>query len=299
MTEGGLTKMNTDKEYPGIPAAMSTKLFARFSSFIHREFGIKMGPAKRIMLQSRLTRRLRALKFHSYEQYYDYLFSPAGLTDELPLFIHQVTTNKTDFFREPAHYAYLVEQCLPTLEQELGCGKKRNTLQVWSSACSTGEEPYTLAMVLADYGRIRPDFDFNILGTDISPDVLSTAIRGIYEEDRVVSVPEMMKTRYLLRSRNRKKNLIRIDSDLRRKVRFQWVNLKSSLKAVSAPVDIIFCRNVIIYFDRPTQQLVLENLCERLKPGGYMFMGHSETLGGLALPLRSAALTIYRKTGMD
>lgn len=281
-------------DYPGTPRPMNDKTFRRLSSFIHEELGIKMGPAKQIMLQSRLMKRLRTLKIGSYDQYCDYLFSPDGFRDELPLFIHQVTTNKTDFFREPAHYVYLVEQALPTLTREFGTDRQR-PLRLWSSACSTGEEPYTLAMVLAEYALSAPGFTFDILGTDISPEVLDTAVQGIYDEEKIEPVPFNLKRKYLLRSRDRKKNLIRIAPEIRSRVRFQWANLKSSLTGITKMVDIIFCRNVIIYFDRPTQQLVLGNLCERLKPGGYIFMGHSETLGGLTLPLRPVALTVYRK----
>ncbi len=286
--------MEDDNIYPQeVPQAMSARVFRRFSTFIHDELGIKMGPHKQTMLQSRLSKRLRTLQLNSYEQYCDYLFSSEGFREELPIFIHQVTTNKTEFFREPTHYGFLAELVLPALGKNPSRGRK---LSLWSSACSTGEEPYTLAMVLSEYARSHPGFDFDILATDISPAVLEEATRGVYDEGRVDPVPLNMKKRYLLRSKDRKKNLIRVAPELRSKVRFQWANLKSPLSRLTNPVDIIFCRNVIIYFDRPTQQLVLGNLCALLKPGGYIFMGHSETLNSLSLPLTPVVQTVYQKT---
>lgn len=273
---------------------MSTVTFDLFSRYIQKELGIKMQQNKLVMLQARLMKRLRALGIESYEEYYEFLFSDEGHESELPHFVHQVTTNKTDFFREPAHFQYMVEHALPTLISE-NSYSWRNPLRIWSSASSTGEEPYTLAMVMADYSELQQQINFNILATDISPTVLKTAAQGIYESIKVDPVPHSQRRKFLLRSRNKKKELVRITPELRSKVRFQWLNLKDETFDINNRMDIIFCRNVIIYFSRATQELVIGNLCKQLRTGGYLFMGHSETLSGFSLPLKQVATTIYRK----
>ena len=274
---------------------MSTATFDRFSAFIHKETGIKMGANKRVMLQSRLLKRIRILKLGSFEEYYNYLFSTVGYQQEMADFVHEVTTNKTDFFREPTHFTYLMEQALPTLFSEGRC-TLRSPLRVWSSACSTGEEPYTLTMFLSDYGARNKGFSYTILATDISTTVLRKAQEAIYDEHQIEPVPDPMRKKYILHSKNRDTGLVRIVPELRSRVEFRWTNLKEPTLARTEMMDVIFCRNVIIYFDRATQQLVVNNLCDHLHPGGFLFMGHSENLNGLDLPLMQVAPTIYRKT---
>ena len=271
---------------------MSDETFTLFSDFIQEELGIKMSKNKQVMLQARLMKRLRALGIPTYEDYYEYLFSDEG--HELPFFVHQVTTNKTDFFREPAHFQYMYEHALPTLLKE-NSYSWRKPLRIWSSACSTGEEPYTLAMVLADYAEQTLPINYNILATDISPTVLQTAAQGVYESSKVDPVPYNIKRKYLLRSKDKNKKLVRIVPEIRSKVKFRWANLKGHSFNIDKMMDIVFCRNVIIYFSRQTQEIVIGNLCKQLKIGGYLFMGHSETLSGFSLPLEQVATTIYRK----
>jgi chemotaxis protein methyltransferase CheR len=277
-----------------VGTVMQAETFDRFSEYIQEVLGIKMGRNKQIMLQARLMKRLRALGLKTYEEYYSYLFSDRGQESELPFFVHQVTTNKTDFFREPAHYEQLVHQVLPVLISERSYSFQR-PLRVWSSACSTGEEPYTLAMVLADYADNNPLPDFTILATDISPQVLQHAAQGVYDETRVSPVPLPLRKKYLMRSKDPHKKLVRIVPELRAKVRLQWLNLKARPYDIQERMDIIFCRNVIIYFSRETQEAVLSQLCNHLESGGYLFMGHSETLSGFTLPLKQMAATVYRK----
>lgn len=273
---------------------MSTETFHLFSEYIQEELGIKMQENKQVMLQARLMKRLRTLAINTYEEYYDYLFSDEGIDKELPYFVHQVTTNKTDFFREAGHFQYMVEHALPILLRE-NTYSWQKPFRVWSSACSTGEEPYTLAMVMADYAELQQQVTFSILATDISPTVLQAAAQGIYESSKVDPVPHSLRRKYLLRSKDRKKDMVRIVPELRSKVRFQWINLKAQTFDIDNVMDIIFCRNVIIYFTRATQEQVIGNLCKQLRPGGYLFMGHSETLSGFSLPLKQVATTIYRK----
>ena len=273
---------------------MSQDTFSRFSSFIYNELGIKMPKAKKTMLQSRLLKRLRVLGIKNYEEYFDYVFSPQGMSQELVNMIDVITTNKTDFFREPKHFEYLMQTALPELIRTRGTGIRQKA-KLWSAGCSTGEEPYTLAMVLSEFGEIYTGYQFSILATDISTRVLETAKLAIYDNERVEPISHAFRKKYLLRSKDKQKKRVRVAPELRSMVRFQRLNFMDSDLGLRDTLDIIFCRNVIIYFDRPTQEKVLNRLCRHLRPGGYMFMGHSETLNGLKVPLIQAAATIYRK----
>ncbi|KPK02404.1 MAG: chemotaxis protein CheR [Nitrospira bacterium SG8_35_4] len=276
-------------------AVLSDRDFDRLSEFIHTECGIKMPPSKKIMLQARLQKRLRKLSMTSMSEYCSYLFSPAGIENELIHMIDVVTTNKTDFFREPKHFDYMVQKALPELMAGKGVGI-RHKLTVWSAGCSTGEEPYTLAMLLKDFADQYPgfNFDFLILATDISTRALEIAKRAIYDNEKVAPVPPEMKKRYLLRGKNDKKGYVRIVPELRDVVRFRRLNFLEGTYGMSEPMDIIFCRNVIIYFDRATQEKLMNRFARQLSPGGYIFIGHSETLHGLNVPLVQVAPTVYR-----
>jgi chemotaxis protein methyltransferase CheR len=273
---------------------LTPRLFDCFSRFITTELGIKMPASKRTMLQSRLQKRLRQLRLASFEEYYDFVFSDSGRDRELPHLLDTATTNKTDFYREPRHYDVLVQTVVPELLQLTGAGLRR-PMKIWSAGCSTGAEPYTLAMVLSEVAAGISGFAFQILATDICTRVLGIARTAVYEEREADPIPMTCKKKYLLRSRDRDWPRIRIVPELRCKVDFRPLNLMDADYAMAAGLDVIFCRNVIIYFDRPTQHTVLSRLCRCLKPGGFLFMGHSETLNGLDLPLRPAASTVYRK----
>lgn len=275
-------------------AVLSDKDFARLSQYIHSECGIKMPVPKKVMLEARLRKRLRALGIGFFEEYCDFLFSPEGMEQERLCMIDVVTTNKTDFFRESRHFKYLVQNAVPELMRLYGAGTRRS-LHVWSAGCSTGEEPYTLAMVLSEFAARTPGFNFTLLATDISTSVLERAVRGTYEEEKVEPVPMELKRKYLMRNRDKSKKLVRMSPELRAMVRFRRLNFLDHDFGMRELQDIIFCRNVIIYFDRPTQEKVLTRMCKHLIPGGYLFMGHSETLSSLNLPLVSLGHMVYRK----
>jgi chemotaxis protein methyltransferase CheR len=275
-------------------ANLSKKDFERLSAFIRSECGIKLTEQKRIMLEARLRKRLRALGIESFGEYCDFLFSPEGLDQEKRHMIDVVTTNKTDFFREPKHFDYLIRQAIPELSRLKGSGEKQG-ISLWSAGCSSGEEPYTLAMVLTEYAESRPGFHFSIFATDISTKVLDKALRGVYKEERVDQVPDALKKKYLMRSRDRERGLVRVVPELRSCVKFHRLNFIESDFGIDGYFDIIFCRNVIIYFDRPTQQKVLQTIYGHLRPGGYLFMGHSETLSSLDMPFISVGSMVYRK----
>lgn len=267
--------------------------FARLSRFIYESCGIKMPPSKKTMLESRLHKRVRALGMTSFTQYCVYLFSSEGQELETPRMIDLVTTNKTDFFRESDHFTYLVETILPAWVHSSPEGGIRN-FRVWSAGCSTGEEPYTLAMVLQNFAESCPGFDFHILATDISSRVLQTARLAIYAEARTAQVPLSLKKKYLLRGTAEQEGLVRVIPQLRKKVEFRWLNFMGDDFGIQEKFDIIFCRNVIIYFDRPTQEYLLRRFCGYLPAKGHLFLGHSETLSGLNLPLKTVFPTVYR-----
>jgi chemotaxis protein methyltransferase CheR len=264
--------------------------FRQLSTFINSELGIKMPPAKKVMLQSRLQKRLNELKSSSFREYIDFIFSDEG-RNELINVLDIVTTNKTDFFREPLHFDYLTEKALP----EFAACNSRSVLRVWSAGCSTGEEPYTLAMVLSEFREKNRDFDFHITASDISTRVLRKAAEAIYNEDRVNSMSITLKKKYLLKSKNHIKRTVRIVPELRSKVRFIQMNFMEGSYVTDTLFDIIFCRNVLIYFDRKTQEEVINKLCNRLKPGGYFFLGHSESITNFDVPLKQLQSTIFRK----
>jgi len=277
--------------------SMLDKTFLRFSAFIQVELGIKMPLSKKAMLQARLQKRLQALRIETFEEYYEYVFSPQGIQDELPHLIDVITTNKTDFFREPQHFDYLTQAILATLlnGNDSGSGKH---LKVWCAGCSTGEEAYTLAMVLNEFAEQHPEFRYSILATDISARVLEQGTLGVYHQEKVASIPLKLRKKYLLQSKDSDQQLVRIVPELRAKVDFQRSNLNAQEFRIRENRDIIFCRNVIIYFDRATQQTILKQLCRHLKPGGYLFTGASETLNGLNLPLTPVVHTVYQKASI-
>ena len=246
---------------------------------------------KKVMLQARLSKRMRKLGLQTFEEYYNFVFSQHGNKDELQNMIDAVTTNKTDFYREPKHFDYLIEKVLP---EYISSGNKKK-LMAWSAGCSTGAEPYTIAMVLSNFAEKYTKFDFSILATDLSSQVLKEAALGIYRESDVAPVPLETKKKYLLRSINRNEKRVRIIPDLRYRIEFRQLNFMNEEYGIRKTRDIIFCRNVIIYFSRSTQEAVLNRLCRHLKKDGYMFMGHSETLNGLDVPLVQIAPNIYKK----
>ncbi len=273
---------------------LSKKDFQRIGGFIQSNFGIKMPDSKRMMIESRLRKRLKSLGIDSYSEYCDYLFSQQGQVEELQSFIDVVTTNKTDFFREPDHFTYLSHKALPQLA-DFYSSSGNKTFNVWSSACSKGDEPYTLAMVINEFVSRRSGYDFKILATDISTQVLNFARKGVYPHTNIDPVPMGLRKKYLLKSKNQNEELVRIIPALREKIIFKQLNLIEGDFQKHKVMDIIFCRNVIIYFDHGTSFQLVQRLCNKLRKGGYLFMGHSELLDCNALPLKQVAPTIYQR----
>ncbi len=273
---------------------MTEKDFQMFSELIYAEVGIKMPPAKKLMLTSRLSKRLRACGIHTYSGYYDYIHTPEGKRSEFRLMIDVVTTNKTDFFREPAHFDYLIREALPALEKIATYSPARK-LNLWSAGCSSGEEAYTTAFVLSDYFMKNRGGDFRILATDVCRRVLSKGSDAVYSEEAIEPIPQQMRRKYLMKGKGAKSGFYRIVPEVRQKVNFKELNFMDRKFDIGMAMDIIFCRNVVIYFDKKTQIDVFNKLYDCLMPGGYLFIGSSETLFGINSRLKAVGPTVYRK----
>jgi chemotaxis protein methyltransferase CheR len=274
------------------PVAISVTSFRRFASYIMDELGIKMTGAKVPMLQSRLMRRVRHLELNSLDEYLEYLFHSPDAAAEQVHFIDAVTTNKTDFFRESEHFDILMRNVASHSLLARRCN-------VWCAGCSTGEEAYTLAMTLQDHASRTQNFNFSILATDISNRVLQHARNAVYEIDRMDPIPAPMREKYLMRSKDPAKRVFRIVPELRARVSFQRMNFMAREYPVHDTFEAVFFRNVMIYFERETQQRVVGKLVRRLATGGHLFIGHSESLTGMVLPLKQVAPAVYIKTNCD
>ncbi|WP_428969621.1 CheR family methyltransferase [Sphingomonas sp. Xoc002] len=272
------------------PDALQRRDFDRISAYVYKECGIRLPPAKMTMIEGRLRRRVRATGLSSLGDYCAWVFQADHLESEREHLLNAVTTNKTDFFREPKHFDYLMGTLMPRLREE---GQRR--VRVWSSACSTGAEPYTLAMLLDAFAADKGGPDYGILATDLDSEVLRTARRGIYPAAMLDPVPTALRKRYVMSASDPKRDEMRIVPALRSSIGFAQMNLMDERYPVGDPMDIIFCRNVLIYFDKPTQEKVVRRLAECLRPGGWMFLGHSESITGFDLPLKTVSNTVFQR----
>ncbi|MGB9361907.1 MAG: protein-glutamate O-methyltransferase CheR, partial [Candidatus Sulfotelmatobacter sp.] len=259
---------------------------------IYEQSGIHLSVEKKTMLELRIKRRLKALNLDSFRKYCEYLFTARGEKEEIVHLIDVVSTNKTDFFREPDHFVFLAQKAIPDL---LAHKENAGSLLVWSAGCSTGEEPYTLAMVLQEWSLANSALHFKVLATDVSTTVLAKAHRGVFHCDVVRPVPAELRRKYFMRSRDPESKVLRVVPELRQVVEFRRLNFMDADFGLAQKVDVVFCRNVMIYFDRPTQERIVQKLANQLVAGGYAFFGHSESLQQMNVPLRAVAPSAYRK----
>ena len=273
---------------------LSDKDYQTISSYIETNVGIKMPESKRVMIQSRLIPRLRQLKIGTFKEYLDYVFSSRDGNQELIFMINALTTNKTDFFREADHFSFLTSKVLPTLSKD---GKK--SIKLWSAGCSSGEEPYTIAIVLKEFMRTNPGVltSFSVKGTDISTKVLDKALHAVYDEATVANIPMDIKKKYFLKSSDPSKKIVRIKPEIRNYCSFSRLNFMDQKYNINDTFQVIFCRNVLIYFDKQTQEAIIRKLLSHLEIDGYLFLGHSETIFSMDLPLENVAPAVYIKKG--
>lgn len=274
-------------------SALSDEALELICSLVYTRCGIPLGPSKKAMIVARLSKRVRSLRMSSIGEYCDFIVSPEGRREEMTHLVDVMTTNTTEFFRESRHFSFLAREGID-LVIPANCPSEDRPLRVWSAGCSTGEEPYTIAMVLSEYFQGCVD-RFSILATDISTRVLETARRAVYSEEQVSGIPPDLLVKYLMRGKGSREGSWRIVPELRERVELQKLNLMDTHLAIDGPMDIIFCRNVVIYFDGPSKSRLISRFYDHLAPGGLLFIGHSETLSGINSQFVPVEPTIYRK----
>ncbi len=267
--------------------------FVKLSRLVEEHTGIRLPAAKRMMVEGRLRKRTRALGLARLEDYGHAIFEGGKLDNEFSHLIDCVTTNKTDFFREPDHFDFLRGKAMPALAS---LRNGANTpFKFWSAAASIGAEAYTIAMVAAEELGLEAR-RFSVLGTDISTEVIAQAQRAIYPLSMIDPIPAPLRERYVMRAVKAERQEMRIVPELRRTVRFQCLNLMDARYCVERDFDVIFCRNILIYFAKTTQDAVLRRLNNHLRNGGFLILGHSESLAGAELTsMRQVAPTIFRR----
>lgn len=264
----------------------TTKHFATVRDELYDYAGIVLADHKQDMAYNRLVRRLRDLKLNSFDDYLAFLDqNPAEFTQ----FINALTTNLTAFYREKHHFDFVREQILPEI---INSGERR--IRGWSAGCSLGEEPYSLAMTLLDAGVDPLRWDLRLLATDIDSKVLQSAQSGVYAYERVKTLPKSLLSRWFLKGKGKRDGHVKVRSELQSMITFKYLNLMQDWP-VQGPLDFIFCRNVMIYFDQDTQARLLQRMAALLKPNGYLFVGHSEALARHASSFQLVGKTIYRK----
>ena len=265
--------------------------FASFQALVNREAGIWLSPVKKALLVGRLSRRLRELGLATWRAYHDLVVADEA---ERIRMLDAITTNETHFFREPRHWEHLAEKVLPAWRDEAERGLRPRRLRAWSAACSTGEEPYTIAMLLA--GTFPAGWDLEVQATDLSTRVLERARRAVWPMEKAAEIPEEWRKAFMLRGVGDQAGLMRAGPEIRALCRFGRLNLATEAYP-PGPFDLIFCRNVLIYFDRATKERVIDGLLDRLTPGGLLFLGHAETLAGYSTRARSVLPTVYARAG--
>ncbi len=257
------------------PVRIRKAEFDIIANLVGRIAGIHLSPNKRMMVLSRLSKRIQSLNLSSFTQYLSYLKGKGHDSGELDQMINCLTTKKTDFFREVHQFTILQRLVLPdVLRNKLAQGG--GLVRVWSTACSTGEEAYSLAMVLDDFGQQRQWFSWRLLASDIDTEALKKAAAGIYPKEVVAPVQPTYQLKYLRKVRSGGEVRYRVVDALRENILFRRINLNGDPFLFREPVDIVFCRNAVIYFDEPTREQLIRKFSEIQKPGGFLFMGHSE-----------------------
>lgn len=265
--------------------------FNRLRELIHAHTGIALSDHKRALMCSRLAKRLRFLNLSSYAEYFDHLTQTDAEGHELREMINAITTNKTDFFRESHHFDYLASNVFPALKLA-----KNRRLRLWSAGTSTGEEAYTLAITLQEsFGGLMNEWDIRILATDIDSRVLEAAKSGVYTQEQLQQVPEELRKRYFLKGLGENHGRVHVKPLLQKDISFRLLNLIDRHWPMHGPFDVIFCRNVMIYFSRTSQQELFERFARYLRPGGYLMLGHAEFIHGLEEIYSAVGHSIYMR----
>jgi chemotaxis protein methyltransferase CheR len=274
--------------------SLSDESLRDLSQLIERMTGIKTPETKKALVEGRLYKRVKALKFAGLKDYCDYLFSDEGMKNELREFINVITTNKTDFFREAKHFEILSNVVLPWFAKE----KKNGSMNFWSAACSTGEEAYSIAMTVEKFRSSNDCPDYRILCSDISTRVLDAAWKGIYAAERIKDMDRATLKQYFMQGTGELREFFRVNPDLRKHLRFTYFNLVD-FPYNTGMFDVIFCRNVLIYFYPEMQKKIIANLANHISPGGYLFVGLSETAQNVEHDMIRIAPSVYKKQSSE
>jgi chemotaxis protein methyltransferase CheR len=276
--------------------SVSRALFEKFQKLIYAETGIWLGSSKTALLCGRLFRRLRTLEINSLQSYYECVSQP-DQHEERARMIDAITTNETRFYREPRQFEFLVQRVFPHWQVDAERGLRPRRVKIWSAGCSSGEEPYTVAMLLARHLPAEQGWDAQILATDISNRVLEKARKGIYPIARSAELPKDLLHAFMLRGMAERQGEMKVKVEIQQMIDFQKLNLDRESDLVEGLFDAIFCRNVLIYFDAASKQRVVTSLIRHLMANGLLFVGHAENLTTVFPQLRSLEPTIYTKTG--
>ena len=263
--------------------------FKKFSDFVYSYCGINLHEGKKEMVRARVGKQMRLKGFSGFEDYFKFVLNDES-GNEIVGLINAISTNLTSFYRESRHFDFLVHDVIPDVNKSRG----HQRIRVWSAGCSTGEEPYTLAMVFLEGLQAGAQTDLKILATDISTRVLESAMMGVYPEERVKSIDAVLVRKYFQKGVSNQKGYYKVKDDLRKLVHFARLNLMKPFP-MKGPFDVIFCRNVMIYFDQPSREKLVSRFFDFLSPGGYFFVGHSESLTGVRHPFKYVGPSIYRK----
>lgn len=266
--------------------------FHRFSEMVRRHSGIHLGSVKAELLRARLAKRMRALSLTSFREYYHLVLSDET-GEELARMLDVVTTNKTEFFREDKHFVLLAQSFLPELLKD-AAQRADKTLRIWSAACSSGEEAYTLA-ICAKEAAVGKDVKVKILATDLSSRMIHRALDGVYEKEKMSGVPSMLLQKYFEPEGKGEERAYRVGKELREMVQFHRFNLNDGAFPFRNLFDVIFCRNVMIYFDQPVQEDLVRRMAGVLRKGGYFFTGLAESLLTIKHPFKPVAASVYMK----
>lgn len=275
---------------------LTDSVWGQLSPLIETELGIKMPIEKKSLLQNRLLRRVKTLGLSNFEDYCNYLFSAEGWQKEKTPFFNEVTTNKTFFFREYRHFEFLSDRVIPEYLKRLS--GQREPLRIWSAACSTGEEIYSIACIIEEYMRTENIvIPYEILGSDVSTKVLWHAHSAVYEEDQVNMMSSDILARYFMQSKDKTSNLRRVIPEIRQRVKLRKINLMNERYPFTQPFDVIFCRNVLIYFSREDIVKIANRCAANLRKGGYFFTGHADSIFGATEDLKRVEPSIFVKRG--
>lgn len=272
--------------------ALKDSEFQRFSRYVYDKCGINLHGGKKELLKARLGKILRQRNFHSFRAYYDQVVNDKS-GYELTLLLNSISTNLTYFFREPEHFDFLRAKALPELI-ETKASSRDNSLRLWSAGCSSGEEAYSIAITVSEAVYGMKKWQIEIYATDLSTKVLATANAGIYEEEKVHNIPFDLKRRYFQKGSNKWKGYFRVKKGIRDMISFKRLNFMEKF-LFKDPFDVVFCRNVMIYFDNPTKEGLIKKLSQCLSNGGYLLVGHSESLTGVKHQLKYIQPSIYKK----